>query len=172
MELAWSVLLHDIGKPATFSRDKEGIPHFYKHDKAGVDIAGRILRRFKFSNEEIRNILSAVGNHMRFAHVQDMRESKLKRLMAESSFPLQLDLHKLDCSSSHGKLGNYDFLLERLNNPKIEIELPKPLITGHDLIAMGFKPGKKMGKILAKISDLQLEDKLKTKEEAIQWIGG
>jgi len=170
VELAWSVILHDVGKPATFSIGDDGIEHFYSHDKVGAKIAEKILKRLKFSNSEIDNIVSAVRNHMKFAHVQEMRKSKLKRLMAEPSFSLQLDLHKLDCISSHGKLDNYFFLKDILDNPEIEIELPKPLITGHDLIKLGVKPGPKMGKILREISDLQLEGKLSSKESALEYI--
>jgi len=123
VELAWSVLLHDVGKPATFSIGDDGVEHFYSHDKVGAEIAEKILKRLKFSNSEIDNIISSVRNHMKFAHVKEMRKAKLKRLMAEPSFPLQLDLHKLDCSSSHGKLDNYVFLKDILDNPEIEIEL-------------------------------------------------
>jgi len=105
-----------------------------------------------------------------YAIYKEMREAKLKRLMADESFPLQLELHKLDCSSSHGKLDNYYFLKERLENPKIEIALPPPLVNGHDLIKLGIKPGPKMGKILDEISDMQLEGELTSKEEALEYI--
>jgi poly(A) polymerase len=170
VELAWAVLLHDVGKPATFSIGEDGVEHFYCHDRVGREIAEKILKRFKFSNREIGDIITSVGNHMKFAHVKEMRESKLKRLMADASFPLQLELHKLDCSSSHGKLDNYYFLKERLDNPEIEIELPKPLITGYDLINLGFKPGRKMGELLQDVSDMHLEGKLTTKEEALEYV--
>lgn len=170
LELAWSVLLHDTGKPATFSRDEDGIPHFYNHEKVSREIGEKILQRFKFSKSQTNDILTAVGNHMKFSHVKEMREAKLKRLMADPSFPLQLQLHNLDCSSSHGRLDNYKFLKERLENPETEIELPPPLLTGKDLIAIGLKPGPAMGKILNEISDLQLDGKLKTKAEALEYI--
>jgi poly(A) polymerase len=170
VELAWSVLLHDIGKPATFSRGDDGIEHFYSHDKIGAEIAEKILKRLKFPNSEIDNIVSAVRNHMKFAHVKEMRKAKLKRLMAEPSFQLQLDLHKLDCSSSHGKLDNYFFLKDILDNPEIETELPPPLLRGGDLMELGVAPGPEMGRILREIGDLQLDGKLNSKEDAIEYL--
>ena len=170
VEIAWSILLHDVGKPDTFSIGDDGVEHFYKHDKVGAKYAEEILKRFKFSKKEIENIVRSVENHMRFASVPEMREAKLKRLVAETSFPLQLELHRVDCISSHEKMGNYIILLDRLSEDEHKVELPKPLINGHDLIQMGMKPGRKMGKILGKASDMQLEGELKTKEEAIEWV--
>ena len=170
VELAWAVLLHDIGKPAAFSIGNDGTEHFYKHDKIGAEIAENILRRLKFPKKQIENIVRCVGNHMRFAHVKEMRKAKLKRLIAEPSFPLQLELHKLDCTASHGKLDNYEMLCRQLENNETEMTLPEPLINGKDLIKLGFKPGKAMGELLKQLMDLQLEGKIKSKQDAIDYL--
>jgi poly(A) polymerase len=169
IELAWSILLHDVGKPKTFTIGDDGIPHFYCHEHESAKIAEKILKRFKFSKKETNNIIEAVGNHMRFAHVSKMRKAKLKRLMASKTFPLQLELHRIDCISSNGKLDQYIFLIDILNSEEDEIELPKPLINGRDLIKAGISPGPEMGEILKNISDLQLEGELTTKDEAIKY---
>jgi poly(A) polymerase len=170
VELAWSILLHDVGKPETLSIGDDERMHFYKHDKLGAKYAEEILKRFTFSNKEIENIVRSVDTHMRYAHVKEMRESKLKRLIAEPSFRTQLELHRIDCISSHAKMGNYIFLIDRLGEEEHVVELPKPFINGHDLIKMGMKPGKKMGKILNKISDMQLEGEIKSREEALEYV--
>ena len=170
VELAWSVLLHDVGKPATFSIGDDGVEHFYCHEHESAKLAEHILKRFKFSKKESTNIVECVGNHMRFAHVSKMRQAKLKRLMASETFALQLELHRLDCISSHAKMDQYIFLLDKLNEEEHEPVLPKPLVTGHDLIKLGIKPGPHMGEILTKISDMQLEEKLDTKEEAMEEV--
>lgn len=170
VELAWSILLHDIGKPDTLSFGDDGRMHFYKHDKLGAKYAEAILKRFKFSKKEIENIVRSVDTHMRYAHVKEMREAKLKRLIAEPSFQNQLELHRIDCISSHAKMNNYIFLIDRLGEEEHVVELPKPFINGHDLIERGMKPGRKMGKILRKVSDMQLEGEIKSREEALEWV--
>jgi len=167
VDLAWSILLHDVGKPATFSIGEDGIEHFYCHELESAKIAERILKRFKFPKKKITDIVEAVGNHMRFANVSKMRKAKLKRLMASETFELQLELHRIDCISSNGKMDQYVFLLDTLIEEKDSVTLPQPLISGRDLINIGIKPGPEMGKILDKISDMQLEGKLTTKKEAL-----
>lgn len=168
VELAWSILLHDVGKPSTFSIGEDGVEHFYCHEHESAKIAEEILLRFKFSRKEISNIVESVGNHMRFAHVSEMRKAKLKRLMASETFALQLELHRIDCISSHAKMDQYIFLLDKLGEEEEVVALPKPLINGHDLIELGISGGPVMGEILHRIADMQLEGELTTKEEALK----
>ena len=77
--LAWGALLHDVGKPATFSHHLPDRIRFNGHVEVGVRIAHEILRRLRFSNEECAQILSLVENHMRFGDVEKMKQSTLKR---------------------------------------------------------------------------------------------
>lgn len=166
VELAWSVLLHDVGKPDTFFVGDDGVERFYQHDSVGAEIAEKILKRLKFSKKQTTEIIAAVGGHMRFGSVDKMKESTLRRLIADPTFRLQLELHRIDCSSSHSKMGNYILLLDKIREIRDELRLPPPLLTGKDLIEMGFKPGPNMGKLLREISDLQLEGTITTVEEA------
>jgi poly(A) polymerase len=166
--LAFMALLHDVGKPPTFARTGDKI-HFYEHDRIGAEMTRKILERLRFSNKEIDAVTNGVGYHMRFMHVQQMREGKLKNFLTRDNFLEELELHRIDCQSSHGQLDNYEFLKEKLQHYKAEELKPKPLISGHDLIAAGFVPGPRMGTVLAEIYELQLESQLKTKEEALQW---
>ncbi len=169
-ELAWSLLLHDVGKPLTKSVGEDGVEHFYTHEQKSAEMAGDILKRFRLPSKSIANVVHAVRQHMRYAHVQEMRTAKWKRLIAEETFPIELELHRIDCISSHRIMSSFTFLLDRMNELANEIKLPPPLVTGKDLIALGMKPGPDFGKILENLADLQLEGKIATKEEALAQI--
>lgn len=164
--LAFAVLLHDVGKPATFARAPDRI-RFNEHDKVGAAMAETILRRLRFSNDEIERIVLCVAEHMRFQHVQEMRPAKLKRILARPTFPVELELHRIDCAASHGKLDNYEFLKAKAAELPPEVVKPKPLLTGHDLLALGLKPGPLMGQILREIEEQQLDDRLPSREAAL-----
>lgn len=170
IELAWSVLLHDVGKPKAYSIDKDGIPHFYCHDEVGTTISEEILRKYRFSKKEIKRICFAVKNHMKYADVQKMRAGKLARLMAEPTFGMEIELHRLDCISSNNLLGNFVFLLDKLIEKEGEREIPAPLVNGNDLKRLGLKPGPIFSTILSRIRDKQLDGEIETKEEAIKLI--
>jgi poly(A) polymerase len=162
-------LLHDIGKKVTFSYGSDNIPHFYCHESIGGDMVQVIADRLCFSNEQRECITHAVVNHMRFAHVREMRQAKLKRLLAEKNFLLELELHRLDCKSSNGLMETYGFLkdlLEKMPSGK----LPEPLINGHDLIKLGFVPGSNFKNMLNSVMDAQLEGVVNTKSEALEWV--
>jgi len=169
VELAWSVLLHDVGKPGAYELDENGVPRFYCHESLSAEIAEDILTRLKFSNKQKKNICTAVKNHMKFAHVDKMKKSKLLRLISEETFPLQLELHRIDCISSHKMLDNYVFLLDKLLEINNTPQLPPPLINGHDLIKLGFTAGPQLGKILNEIRDLQLEGIITSRENAVSF---
>jgi tRNA nucleotidyltransferase/poly(A) polymerase len=164
--LALGVLLHDVGKPPTF-RVAERI-RFDGHVEAGVAITHDILTRLKFSNEEIRQVEALVNNHMKFKDAPRMRESTLKRFLRMPRFDEHLELHRLDCSSSHNMLDNYDFVKNKQDEFGKEKISPPPLLTGKDLIAAGYSPGPWFSKVLSASEDAQLEGQIATKEEALQ----
>ena len=166
--LAFAVLLHDVGKPPTFTRAPDRI-RFNDHDIAGQAIAEQILRRLRFSNDQIEQITLCVGGHMRFQHVQAMRQSKLKRLLARPTFPVELELHRIACQASHGKLANYDFLKVKAAELPAAVIQPPPLITGHDLLALGFTPGPLVGAVLGEVAELQLEEQLRSPAAALEY---
>jgi poly(A) polymerase len=165
--LAFGALLHDVGKPVTFS-DEGGKIHFYNHARIGAELSRQILIRFRFSNREITDITSCVEHHMKFADVQKMRVGKLKRFIARDNFKTELELHRIDCLSSHGKLNLYRFLKNRLQKFKQEELKPKPLVSGTELIALGFHPGPIFKKILNELYEMQLEGKLTSQDEALK----
>ena len=168
--LPWAVLLHDVAKPVTASADPEtGSMHFYGHEKIGADMAGEILERLRFPRKQIEEVIKAVLFHMQFKDVLQMRKSTLRRLLMRPTFPLELELHRLDCLGSHGRLDVYDFLAAQARQLEEQPHIRPPLLKGDDLIALGLKPGPALGALLAEIREQQLQDELKTKAEARKW---
>lgn len=168
--LVFSVLLHDIAKPATRTVDADGRIRFNGHDKLGAQVAGEIMERLRFSRAETDAAIEAVAQHMVFKDVRQMRLSKLKRFMARPHFDDELELHRVDCTSSHGMLDNYEFLRARREEFSRQPLIPPPLVTGRDLIARGFEPGPRFKEILEAIQSLQLEGALHSREEALAWL--
>lgn len=167
--LAWGALLHDVGKPASRTEDKKGV-HFYGHVKLGETIADDILHRLRFSRAQRETVLGLIRQHMVFMNVQEMRPARLKRFLRMPDFHLHLQLHRLDCLASHGILDNYQFCLEQLQNLEQDELHPSRLLTGDDLLAMGFAPGKLMGEILRALEEEQLEDRVQSKDDAVGFV--
>src|ERR1700722_16382156 len=169
--LPWTVLLHDIAKPVTAEKDLQtGSIHFYGHEKIGAEMARAILSRLRFPKKQIDEIVACVLHHMQFKDVKQMRKATLRRLLLRETFPLELELHKLDCLGSHGDLELYDFLVEQAKELKKKPAIRPPLLTGKDLIALGMKPGKELGALLHEIREKQLQDELKTPRQARAWV--
>ncbi|MBI4876429.1 MAG: CCA tRNA nucleotidyltransferase [Acidobacteria bacterium] len=166
--LAWGVLLHDIGKPPTF-RVQERI-RFDGHVEAGGKMAAEILARLRFSTGDARQIEALIAHHLRFKDLPRMRESKVKRFLRMDRFEEHLELHRLDCLSSHRNLENYEFALRKLAETPAEVLKPRRLLTGHDLIRMGYQPGPAFARILAEAEDAQLESAIRTPEQAAEFV--
>ncbi len=170
LPLVLSVLFHDIGKPATRRVDAHGHMRFYAHDQVGAKITEKILQRLRFPNKIIEAVIPAVRLHMSFKDVPQMRLSTLRRMMARPTFEDELELHRVDCASSHGILENYYFLLQKRKEFSTHLLLPPPLLTGQDLIELGMKPGPQFGEILQSIRDAQLEGIIMSKKEALERV--
>jgi poly(A) polymerase len=169
--LPWMVILHDIAKPATAELDPvTGKIHFYGHEKVGAALAERILTRLRFPKKQIEEIVACVRQHMQFKDVKQMRKATLRRLLLRKTFPLELELHRLDCLGSHGALDHYEFLVQQAAELEKQPAILPPLLTGNDLIALGVKPGPAMGTMLAEIREKQLQDELKTPRQARAWV--
>jgi poly(A) polymerase len=167
--LAWGALLHDVGKPSTFRIAPDRI-RFDGHVDVGVKMAEEILRRLRFSNHETDQILALVDNHMRFGQVQRMNQSTLKKFLRLPAFEEHLELHRIDCLSSHGQLEAYEYTQEQLRSMPSEAIRPEPLITGRDLIEAGYEPGPRFKEILAAVEDAQLEGRLTSHEAAMEYV--
>ena len=166
--LAWGGLLHDVGKPPTFLRADR--IRFNGHVDVGVAISAEICRRFRFSNDETRQILSLVENHMRFADAQHMKASTLKRFFRLENFPEHLMLHRMDCMAGSGNLYHWSFVRERYESMPEEAVRPQPLVTGRELIAAGYRPGAGFREMLRAVEDAQLEGAITTPAEALALV--
>lgn len=170
LPLILAVLLHDIAKPATFSRDEDGRIRFHGHDKLGAQMAAEILRRLRFDNETITQVCAMVEAHMIFKDVQKMRQSTLRRFMARETHAMELELHRVDCLCSNGLLDNHRFLLAKAEEFAHQPLLPAPWLNGRDLMALGHQPGPMLGALLRRLHDAQLEGLIENREQAIEWL--
>ena len=167
--IMWAALLHDVGKPGT-QTFKDGVPHFYGHEVLGADIAAGILARLHFSSALSGTVTAAIRHHMRFASVHEMKKAKWMRMIADPDFPLELELHRLDCIACHGLLDNYVLMLDRMRE-YAKLPAPrKPFLNGNDIIALGVKPGAVFSRILREAEDLRLEGALTSREQSLEWL--
>ena len=168
--LILSVLFHDVAKPVTATVDETGRIRFNEHDRIGAAMTESIMERLRFSRAEIDAVVEMVRQHMVFKDVPKMRVAKLKRFMARPTFVEELELHRVDCASSHKMMDNYEFLLQKREEFANEPIIPPPLVRGDDLIALGMKPGPEFGEILEAVETRQLEGVLKDRQQALDWI--
>jgi len=167
--LGWGALLHDVGKPPTFRVAPDRI-RFDGHVDVGVKMAEEICRRLRFSNHDTDQILALVKNHMRFAHAMQMSEATFKKFVRMPRFEEHLELHRIDCESSHGDLTTYRFTREKIASMPPEAVRPRPLVSGDDLIDAGYVPGPKFKEILGAVEDRQLEGMLHSGDEAMEFV--
>src|SRR5438067_7864514 len=168
--LVFAVLFHDVAKPVTATVDETARIRFNEHDRIGALMTEAIMRRLRFSGAEIEATVEMVRQHMVFKDTPKMRVAKLKRFMARPTFNEELELHRVDCESSHRMLDNYEFLLRKREEFANEPIIPPPLVRGDDLIGLGFKPGPEFREILEAVETRQLEGGLRTADEAFEWV--
>ena len=166
--LAFGCLLHDVGKPATFKRADR--IRFNGHETVGARMAEQILTRLRFPNDFKEKVIACVDGHMRFKDVKAMRESTLKKFMQRPTFDTELEQHRVDCLASHGDISNWKFLKKKIKTFSQEEIKPTPLLTGREVIALGYSEGPVIGKILRLTEEAQLERKISTKEEAAEFV--
>ena len=168
--LAFSALLHDIGKPVTATTDQTGRIRFNRHAGVGADMTRVIMRRLRFSNEDIDAVTHCVNNHMRFVDVPKMKTSTLRKFVGSPTFLIEMELHRLDCLSSHGKLDTYNYIRKFQKSLAEEPVLPRPWITGRELLDLGLKEGKALGSWLQAAYDAQLEGRFESRESLLTWL--
>jgi poly(A) polymerase len=170
--LAWGVLLHDVGKPPTFRPASETGDRirFDGHVEVGVRMAGEICRRLKLSNDDTEQVQALVANHMKFKDVAQMRKSTLKRFVRQPRFDEHLELHRLDCGASHGRIDAYNLVRDFLAATPADQVRPARLLTGDDLNEMGYAPGPEYQRILTALEDAQLEGGVATREQAMAFV--
>jgi poly(A) polymerase len=176
VELAYAALLHDAGKPATarLAAGRDGVERwrFDEHDRAGADLAGGVLRRLRLPNRVVETVVLCVRDHMRFAHLPEMREAKRRRLMGDPTYAIQRELHRLDCLASHGDLSVLAAVDALASAYREETALPRPLVGGRDLLELGVPAGPEIGRRLREVYDRQLEAPGATREDLLDWLRG
>ena len=166
--LALGVLLHDVGKPPTFSV-RERI-RFDNHAEVGAKMAEALCNHLRLSSRDTERVAELIKHHLRFKDFPHMRRSKQLRFLRMEGFEEHLELHRLDCLASHGDLTNYEQARRLLEEtPLVEIK-PQPLLRGDDLIARGYVPGPLFKQILRHVEDAQLEGSLHTREDALRLV--
>jgi poly(A) polymerase len=167
--LAAAALLHDVGKPLTKALH-QGRYSFRNHEQAGAAIADQLGRRLRLSNTERERITWLVAHHQYLGEAKKLRESKLKRMLAEPGIDELLALHRADALASSGNTEQVDYCYEYLKAPPTGPINPPPLVSGHDLVRHGLKPGPQFKELLERIRDLQLDGKILSKREALEWL--
>jgi poly(A) polymerase len=166
--LALGVLLHDVGKPSTFTL-RERI-RFDNHVEVGAKMAEEICERLRLSSCDRERVVELVRHHLRFKDFPRMRRSTQLRFLRMEGFEEHLELHRLDCLASHGDLATYTLARGMRDETPLEKISPAPLLGGDDLIAQGYTPGPLFKKVLQAVEDAQLEGKIHTREDALQLV--
>jgi poly(A) polymerase len=167
--LAFAALVHDVGKPFTRAHHN-GRTSFHNHDQVGARIADRLCQRLRLSNAERERISWLVAYHQYLGEAKKLRESKLKRMLAQPGIQELLALHRADTLASTGDTEHIDyceFYLETQPSGPIN---PPALLSGHDLVRHGLQPSARFASILEKIREAQLERHVQSKREALEWV--
>ena len=166
--LALGVLLHDVGKPPTFTV-RERI-RFDNHVEVGAKMAEEIAHRLRLATREKERVAELVRHHLRFKDFPRMRRSTQLRFLRMEGFAEHLELHRLDCLASHGDLTNYEMARQMLEQTPAQEIKPAPLLCGDDLIERGYTPGPAFKQILQTVEDAQLEGRIRTREDALRLV--
>jgi len=181
-----ATLLHDSGKPETASKNVDGCVKFIGHEDAGRRIAEKVTRRLKLSNREISFVKDLVGNHMHlinFSFLDSLSQKGVLRFFrknpeefwayfilffADSMAALGLDV-QVNRMSKIRKITK-EMLDKYYHEFKPRIEKPR-LVTGKDLIdTFDLSPGPFLGRILEKVEEIQMEGRIKDREEALRYV--
>jgi poly(A) polymerase len=168
LDLAWGCLLHDVGKPVT--QTFEDRIRFSGHEKAGAEMARRILERLRYPKELVERVEWLVAQHMRFKDALKMSDATFKRFVRQPGFETLLELYRIDLAASGRSMENYEAVLARLASIPPEALHPPPLLRGRDLVAMGYAPGPAFSRALKALEEEQLAGRIRTREEAEQFV--
>ena len=128
-----------MGKPQTFEM-KDRI-RFNNHCEVGARMAIQICDRLRFTNRQTERVAQLVRDHLKFKDLPQMRPATLKRFLRQEGFEEHLELNRLDCLGSHRNLDLWRIAKDHLDRLAPEEIRPAPLISGDDLIALGYRPG-------------------------------
>jgi poly(A) polymerase len=165
--LYYATLFHDIEKQDTHLRNR-----------GAASPTEAIMERLRFSNLLKARVLHLIRNHTRVLDLPSgTKETALKRLVHELGEALPLLVifslaHKE--ASSGGLSGGSEDIVEALCLHLLdlfrqeEVVHPPDLISGNDVMALGYQAGPGVGRILSIIRGKQVEGEIKTREEALR----
>lgn len=169
-DVVLAALLHDVAKPPTMTVDPTGRIRFNGHDAAGAAMTRALAERLKFSRRRTDRVADLVATHMKFPALPAMRRHRLREFLGSPDLPLHLTLHRADCGASHGDLSLATFCETSLAAFRAEPVLPPPLLTGADLLAVGYAPGPRLGALLRWARAEQLDGRLTERGDALRRI--
>jgi len=164
-----AILLHDVGKGVTFDRRPDGTPTYFGHAEEGVKLVETIADRLRMSNKEKESLLYAVANHMRFHLILGMKPSKIAKLVNDDNWDVLVAVARADeFSRGHKFMTDEDF--EAIVNKAIEIKEKwgsktvdkiMKVVDGKRVMELtGLKPGKEIGKIIKKVTELVIDNNI------------
>ena len=159
-----AALLHDIGKPATFTQDANGVGHFYDHASIGANMADQILHRLKASNALRQQVVTLVEQHMTpLTPDPKLLRRRLAKLGQETLLQL-LDLQEADGCENTQQVRQ---LLETLAAEDACLHIKDLAIGGNELIAIGFEAGPRLGQVLEALLEQVLDETIPNEREAL-----
>jgi len=168
-----AILLHDVGKGVTLSHDK-GLPRYLEHAKRSMDLVDSIADRLKMSNKEREALIFAVGNHMKFHKILDMKPSKIAKLVSDDNWDVLVAVGKAD-EYARGEMfmhkGEFEKIVDKAVKVKEKFGMPQvnktmKLVDGNHVMKLtGMKPGPKVGKIIKDVTEWIMDNDIKDQEE-------
>jgi poly(A) polymerase len=186
--LKLAALLHDVGKPRTWSQDEDDRIHFYNHEPLGAQMAAARLEGLRFSRDEVERVRVMVGQHLRLAHLaraeQVTRRAVYRYFRATGCAGVEVALLTLaDHLATWGpnlqqrercwarRLEVAETLIAHYFERHEETVAPPPLVTGRDLMAeLGLDPGPEIGRLLEALREAQAAGEVRTRDEALALV--
>ena len=162
LPLRWAALLHDAGKPATFTLDETGTGHFYGHAQVSGKLTDQILRRLKAPTALREQVVFLVERHM--TPLEPDRKLLRRRLSqyGAENVRLLLALQQADgCDNAA-----VEPLLAEILAEESCLKIKDLAINGHDLMEMGFT-GRAIGQCLQSLLDQVLDEQIPNEKTAL-----
>jgi poly(A) polymerase len=151
--------------------------------KAPVDFGFGVLlhdvpvSRIRFLSEDLRmsgsetqHLLSLVQNLPKFRELPTSPVHIIKRFVRMPRFEDHLELARICAVASDRDLDDYNFAAMKLRDWSPDDLAPPPLVSGDDLIGMGFSPGPLFKEILNRVENEQLEGRLSSTQQAKDFV--
>ena len=161
-----AALLHDSGKPATFTVDENGTGHFYGHEKISAEIAKKTLLRLKYDNKTVNTVSKLISFHM--VNLDTKSEMKLKKFiirLGKENLNAFLDLKTADFigkpetgSSRLYEVADFRDRVTRILERKDPLSIRDLAINGEDIISVGIREGRNVGALLARLLEIVLNN--------------